>query len=281
MSENFNGETNSLNDYESVYGVENNEPEVGFFKQFPMAFMPQKYGELVHAKKGQMIGFVTILMLVVTIVLACDFFIVGVPQMNKFFAMCPEFSLSNGELSLESELEFSEDDTYFYANDDVDTIEMSDVEKLVNEKGYDSVAVVSKKNLVFYGNGQYQTAKFSDFGNLSIDRDFIVNDLANALVVIVAIGFVCYFIFGSLLYFFYAMCYWLVMMVVSKIFKREVENGYLFKSCVYGKAFMVVIATLISILPISITIPTFGRTMITLAFLVFALSKLPTKEASL
>jgi len=269
--------------YEEFIMLENmnenyQEETVNFWEQFPLSFMPQKYGKLVHATKGQMIGFITLFMLIITIVLAGKFYIVSVPEMNTFFEQCPEFSLANGTLELEKDYELAQDDLYICASDSIEDVEMSDVQDLQEEYGYSQILIVGKKNLVFYNNGQYQTAKFSDFGNLKIDRNFVVNDLANMINVIVGIGFACYFVFGTLMFFFFALWYFLVMIIVSKIFKREVENGYLYKTCVYGKVFMVVVATLISLLPISITIPTYGRTMITLGFLVFALSKLPQKN---
>ena len=65
-------------------------------------------------------------------------------------------------------------------------------------------------------------------------------------------------------------------MLIASIMKKQLSAGALYRTAVYAKVLMFVIATLISAVPfVVLSVPFMFRLVITLVFMGFAIAKLP------
>lgn len=262
---------------------ENNESAPGFFKQFPYAFNPQKYGELVRTKIGSVIGFVVLLALVCTLISALNFVIFHgntdaiKEQLDKF----PDFCIKNGELSMAEDFVYAYEDgdegMFISISSDVESCNLSDAQELYEEDGYSVIVLASRTNLVMASDGEYNTLVYKDFGNLVIDKQWIMQVLIPFFMIFVLIGYIVFFVGRTFWYFACAAFYMLVGMICAAIFHKKFEAGVLFKTAVYAKVLMFVVASVLAVLPVTIEIPGFIRTMITLAMMIFAFQVIPQK----
>ena len=111
---------------------------------------------------------------------------------------------------------------------------------------------------------------------MTINKEWIEETVLPALSVIMVIGYVLFFIFRTLWYFFFAMLYFLVALAAAAIMRRKLTAGALYKTAVYSKVLMFVVATVLGLIPfIHIGVPGIIRTVITIVFMCFAISKLP------
>lgn len=274
--------------YESNYNYNNNmyqpyeEPKKpNFFMQFPYSFNPTKYGILANVKIGAMIGFVVLLLAVCTLISYISFAISynNMDEFNEVIDDFPYFSVEDGEFFIEEEFEFDDPnkEAYVYMSDEYDSFSVADAETLHSE-GYDTVMLISRTNLVMESDGEYNQLSFKDFGSFSFDKNWIIDTMLPGLFVLISIGFIIYYIARTLWYFFCALIYMLIAMLCAKIFRRDILAGVLFKASVYAKVLMTVAACLISVLPVTVSIPAFIRTMITLAMIIAAFGYLPQRS---
>lgn len=271
------GNYNSADNYSSY--EEKEAPS--FFMQFPYSFNPQKYGELVRVKNGPMIGFVILFLALCTIVTYIGFSISfsKTEEIEKVLNMFPDFCLTNGEFSIEETFEYADSDKEIYVlvSDEVDEFKLDEAQEK-QEEGYDSVILIGQSNLVFENDGEYNQLKFSDLPEVTFNKEWIMDTFLPGLFVVVSIGFIFYFIGRTLWYFFCALMYMLIAMICAKIFHKEFTSGVLYKTAIYAKVIMTVVACLLSVLPIAVAIPAFIRTMITLAMMLVSFTNLPQRS---
>lgn len=270
----FNLDNNIYQNYE--------EPKkTSFFLQFPYSFNPTKYGMLMNVNVGAMIGFVVLLLAICTLVSYISFAISfnDKEAFNAVMDVVPYFSLDNGEFYIEEDFEYDDPnkDAYLYFSDDYDSFSVGDAED-VHNNGYDSVVLISRTNLVMESDGEYNQLYFRDISNLSFDKNWIMESMLPVLFFVISIGFFVYFIGRIFWYFFCALIYMLIAMLCALIFHRKFSAGVFYKTCVYAKVLMTVVACLLSVLPIAITIPGYIRTMITLAMIIVSFGNLPEKS---
>ncbi|MCM1113811.1 MAG: DUF1189 domain-containing protein [Muribaculum sp.] len=249
------------------------------FKQFAYAFVPPKYNSLAKVKVGSMIGFVVLLTLIATVVSAVKFFIgFAAFQEGDFLENFPEFGLRNGKFFIDEEFVYDEGNTFIYATDEIDAFDYEDAE-YISDMGYDNILLVSRERLSVMQDGEYQSARFRDLDigdNVTIDRDWFVETIVPLFSVFAVIGYVVFYIFRVLWYFFCALLYFLIALIVAAIMQKKVSAGALYKTAVYSKVLMFVVAFALSLIPIvHISVPGIIRTIITIAFMCFAIYKLP------
>lgn len=281
----FNSENNNQdyqqNFYNNMYQPYEEPKRPNFFMQFPYSFNPTKYGILSNVKVGAMIGFVVLLLAVCTLISYISFAISfnDMDEFNEVIDVFPYFSVEDGEFYIEEEFEFDDPnkEAYVFMSDEYDSFLLADAETLHNE-GYDAVILVSRTNLVMESDGEYNQLSFKDFGSFSFDKDWIIDTLIPGLFVVISIGFIVYFIARTFWYFFCALIYMLIAMLCALIFHRNFSAGVFYKTCVYAKVLMTVVACLLSVLPVAVTIPGYIRTMITLAMIIVAFGNLPEKS---
>lgn len=227
-----------------------------------------------------MIGFVTLLVLIATaisfILLAVEFSSI---DMEEVASALPDFEIKNGRLYLDEDFWYDDDGLFVYMTEDIDGFNYEDAADLAAE-GYYNILLVGRDRLSLMQNTEYQQLDFEDFGNsLEISRSWIVTKLVPFMLVAVAIAYVFYFVGRVLWYFLCAAIYMLIGMAIAAIASKHIETGELFRIAVYSKVLFFVIATLISLLPfVDFAIPFWIRAAATIAFMAFAIVKLPGRK---
>lgn len=259
----------------------NTEPQKApnIFQQFALSFIPPQYDKLTKVKTGSMIGFVTLLALVATIISFVNLMIGFSPSDIKEWASeLPDFEIMNGRLYVEDDFLYDEGNTIIYITDDISEFSYDDAAELVDE-GYQDILLIGQDRISLMQDGQYQQVKFSDFGSgFKISRDKMVESLASIIMVVLIVGYVLFFVGRVFWYFLCAAVYLLFALLINSIAKKQQSAGELFRVAVYSKVLMFVVATLISILPFShFSVPFLFRVVITVAFMGFAIANLPEK----
>lgn len=268
-------------DYSNPYG--NNPVRLkvpNIFEQFAYAFVPPKYGSLTKVKVGSMIGFVVLLTLLATILSAVNFFIdfSRIGNSLDFVYDIPDFGIKNGRFFIDEEYVFEEGDLFVYLTDEIDEFTYDDVD-YAKELGYSQIMLVGRDKISIMNNGQYQEMRFKDLNlseDLTINKEWITETLMPVLSIFIAVGYVLFFIFRTLWYFFSAMLYFLVALVVVAIMQRKVSAGALYKTAVYSKVLMFVVGTALGLIPfVHISVPGIINIVITITFMCFAIYMLP------
>lgn len=254
------------------------EPEKApnIFRQFLLAFVPTKYSALTKVKVGSMIGFVTLLVLIATafsfISLALELSSI---DMEEVAEALPDFEVKSGRLYLDEDFVFDEGGVFIYMTEDIDGFSYEDAADLAAE-GYQNIMLIGRDRLSIMQNTEYQQLDFKDLGSLAISRSWIVTKFVPFILVVVAIAYIFFFVGRVLWYFLCAGVYLLLGMLMASIMKRHVETGALFRTAVYSKVLLFVIATVLELLPfVSFSIPFMLRVMATAVFMTFAIGNLP------
>lgn len=269
-------------DYSNPYG--NNPVKQlkvpNIFEQFAYAFVPPKYGSLARVKVGSMIGFVVLLTLLATVLSAVKFFIdfslIG--NSLDFMDDIPDFGVKKGSFFIDEEYVFDEGDLFVYLTDEIDEFTYGDVD-YAKELGYSQIMLVGRDKISILNNGQYREIRFKDINlseDITINKEWVTETLIPFLSILIAVGYVVFFIFRTLWYFFCAMLYFLVALVVAAIMQRKVSAGALYRTAVYSKVLMFVVGTILGLLPfVHISVPGIVNIVITIAFMSFAIYMLP------
>lgn len=257
----------------------NSEPQKApnILQQFVLAFIPPRYDGLTRVKTGSMIGFVTLLALVATIISFLSLMIGFSPSdMKELAGYLPDFEISGGRLHLDEDFMYDEDPILIYMTEDIDEFTYEDAAELADE-GYQDVLLVGQNRISVMQNGEYQQLDFADLGSeLEISREWIIEQLIPIIMVVIVIGYICFFIGRICWYFLCAAIYMLFGMLIASIMKKQLSAGALYRTAVYAKVLMFVIATLISAIPfVVLSVPFMFRFVITLVFMGFAIAKLP------
>ena len=262
--------------YNRNYGAKEKAPNV--FKQFAYSFVPPKYNELAKVRTGGMIGFVTLLALVFSLISFVDFSYVMFSNdgITDLIEQAPDFALEDGEFWIEEEVFYEEDGMYVYITDEVDEFTYDDVKDLRDE-GYTDIMLISEENLCLYQDYEYQELPFEDIKGMDFDREWLAETLMPMIWLFVAIGYVFFFVGRIFWYFLCAAIYMLIGMLIALCFNKQISAGNLFRAAVYSKVFMCVIASLWALFPIGIGIPWLLRVIATCVFMGFAIQYLPKK----
>lgn len=277
-SNQFNGgqQPNPYFNNDNSYQQPQKAPNI--FQQFAFSFVPPKYSGLTKVKTGSMIGFVVLLALVATILEFIGFSLAFAVVTNSetLEEKIPEFSVKNGEFSISEEVVLDQDRMLIYITDEQDLFTYEDVKTLTN-KGYTQVMLVGKKNFAIMQNGKFQEAKYTEFGkDFFIDKDWAINQLVPIVWVCAAIGYVFYFVGRVFWYFFCAVIYLLIGLIICAVMKKKIPSGALYRTAVYAKVPMFVVTLLFSLIPfIGTGFLTLVGPIATIVFMVFAIQKLP------
>lgn len=262
------------------YGA-NPEPEKApnIFQQFALAFVPTKYSRLTKVKTGSMIGFVTLLVLIATVFSFISLvFEISSVDMEEVAAQLPDFTIKNGRLHMDEDFLLDESDVFIYMTEDIEGFSYDDADELFDE-GYRKIMLIGRDRLSIMQNTEYQQFDYSQLGNLEISRTWIVTKLIPLILIIVAIAYIFVFVGKALWYFLCAAVYLLIAMLISSVMRKGQEAGALFRTAVYAKVLMFVIATAVDLLMIkNVSIPFYLRGAVTVAFMGVAIAKLPNDQ---
>lgn len=276
-----NGAGNGMNNQYGNGGAPAQQKAPNIFMQFAYSFVPPKYGSLTKVKTGSMIGFVTLFMLVITLIsfVALGMQYIAGGGVEEALDELPDFELSNGCFYIDEEFLYDEGDTFVFLTDYDEVFTREDVRDL-NEIGYRTVLLVTRDKLCMLNNGEYQEYYFYQMGDsLELNKEWIVDTLMPVLWVFMAIGFVFFFVFRTLWYFACAAVYLLIALLISLVFQKKASAGDLFRTAVYAKVPMFVVALVFSVLPfVHFSVPGVLRTLITIVIMGFGVWFLPQKN---
>jgi len=250
------------------------------FQQFAYSFVPPKYAALSNVKTGSMIGFVTLLTLIVTLFTFIQVVIgyLSFGGVESILDEVPDFSIRNGKFSIEEDFMLDEEDVFLFFTEDIDEFTYDDVKDLYDE-GYTDILLIGRDKLCMMQDREYQEFYFRDMSNATIDKNWINNSLMPIIWVCIGIGFLIFYVFRTLWYFVCAAVYMLIAMLIASISRKNISAGNLFKAAVYAKVLMFVVALLLSLIPIvNIAVPGIFRIIITIVFLAFGVQYLPQKR---
>lgn len=266
-----------MNNSYGNYGGNAEEPQKApnIFQQFGLSFIPPQYHRLAKVKTGSMIGFVTLLALVATIISAISFAVsFAALDIKGWVNELPDFEIKNGRLYLEEEFLYDEDEIFVYVTEDISDFSYDDADMLMDE-GYTDILLVGRDGLSLMQNGEYQQFDFST-ATMDISRDMIVDTLVPMIMVFIVVGYIIFFVGRVLWYFLCAAIYLVFGLIIASVMKKQVSAGALYRAAVYSKVLMFVVATVVSLIPLeSLSIPFYIRVAITLVFMGFAIAKLP------
>ncbi|MCM1305110.1 MAG: DUF1189 domain-containing protein [Lachnospiraceae bacterium] len=294
MDNNFNQQTNAnpnpymdngYGGYGSSYNYgSSQEPEKApnIFRQFVLAFIPPQYDRLTKVKTGSMIGFVTLLALVATIISFVGFmFSFAALNSSDWEDVLPDFEIADGRLYIDEDFVFDQSGTFVYMTDDISGFSYEEASAIASE-GYRNMILMGSERISVYQNGEYQQARFSDLGSdIEISRDWIVEVFMPIMMVVFAVGYLLFFVGRVFWYFLCAAIYLLIGMIIASCMKKQVSAGALFRVAVYSKVLMFVVATVLALFPVAfLSVPFILRIAITIIFMGVAIAKLPEKNES-
>ncbi len=247
------------------------------FQQFGLSFIPPQYNRLTKVKTGSMIGFVTLLAFVSTVIIFAFLLIIFKSiNMSEWADQLPNFEVREGQLYIEKDFEVDEKPIlYVYMTNDVDAFSYEDAYELWLE-GYWNIILVGRGRLSLMQNGQYQQYNFSDLGsNIVIDKNMFVDTVISFMRVFFIMGVVIFFVGRVFWYFLCAAVYLLIaMFIASVMMKKQLSTGTLFRVAVYSKVVMFVAATFFGVISLTNFWIIF-RIVVTVVFMGFVIAKLP------
>ena len=210
------------------------------FKQFCLAFVPAGYDRLAKVKIGSMIGFVTLLALVATLISVIHQMLTfPFDDMRRMVDRLPDFTITDGHMSLEEDFLYEEDGMYVYMTDDVEGFTYGDAVQKVSEGYVDVILVGRDRIFIMQNRGQlrYQYVGFEMFGrNKQLSKALVVEALMPFLAGLSIILYFMIFVGRILQYFLFAAVYLLFGMVMASIMKKRIEPGVLYRTAVYARS---------------------------------------------
>ena len=197
-------------------------------------------------------------------------------DMEEIAAEMPEFTLENGHLNLDEDFLFDEGSVFIYMTEDIDSFSYDDADEIADE-GYRDVMLVGRDRISILQNGEYQQLDYSDLGSsFALSREWIATKLAPFIKMVIFLLYIVYFLWRILWYFLCAAVYMLFAMIIASAMHKQVPGEALFKTAVYAKVLMFVIAALLDLLPVVyLAVPFLFRVAVTIVFMGVAIMKLP------
>lgn len=260
----------------------NPEPEKApnIFQQFVLAFIPPQYNRLMKVKTGSMIGFVTLLALIATILSFVSFaFSFAAIDGSGWSDAIPDFEVSDGRLYIDGDYEFDESGMYVYITDEISGFTYDEASRIAS-RGYRNIILIGRDRISIMQNGEYQQGDFRNLGDdLEISKDWIVNTFMPLVMGFVTVGYLFFFVGRVFWYFLCAAVYLLFALIIASILKKQLSAGELFRTAVYSKVLMFVVMTFLDLIPfVGNFVPFILRVAITVGFMAFAIAKLPDRN---
>lgn len=221
-----------------------------FFEQIRYAITkPLQYFRLTKVSGGRMTGFVFIFTLILSLftLIPMIYSIVGPNGLTQFLREdLPSFEMSNGELTVSDRIEKEEAGSYVLVDTSVNQYSTSDLTDLYNQE-----VLISKTNMIVNQFGRVQVYNFSNLRGIHFDNT-IIGKLMPFLYLIFLFVAVIMYIFMVAAYFFSALLYSLVGLIVAGIIHINLSYGALFKTAIYGKVTAGIISAIIGIIPVNL-----------------------------
>lgn len=203
-------------------------------------FLPKEYEKLLRLSGGSVIGFMVVLMLLVS------FIQYAIPTLGAIAGLggirniveneLPRFSFQNGEFDLDEKIEWQDNSTGVYLL--VDTRQKEFTKEDVPANVVQAV-MVSRSNVLLYnevtGIGtMVQEEQFSDYEAFTMSNS-ILADMAPMFYVLL----VCVYVFRYLMlfvkYLIVALCYGVVMYLLGKNMLPDITFGKIYKIALFAQ----------------------------------------------
>lgn len=221
---------------------ENNEKMSMADRFITAMFLPKEYEKLLRLSGGSVIGFMVVLMLLVS------FIQYAIPTLGAIAGLggirniveneLPQFSFQNGEFNLDDKIEWQDNSAGVYLL--VDTKQKEFTREDVPANVIQAI-MVSRSNVLLYnevtGIGtMVQEEKFSDYEAFTMSNS-ILADMAPMFYAIL----VCIYVFRYLLllvkYLIAALCYSTVMYLLGKTMLPDITFGKIYKIALFAQVF--------------------------------------------
>jgi hypothetical protein len=227
-----------------------NKSKLNFFEQIKYAVTkPTKYYQLTKTSGGRLTGFVFLFVLITSLFLITPvlYYMVGPNGLTDFLNhKLPDFELSNGTLQVDNRVEEKDGMYYVLIDTNIEKFTTDDV-----NNGYFSAILISKTNMITYQYGQTHNIEFSKLGKMHIDNGIIKVIMPFIyLAMIISVIFIYLFMVGF--YFFTALCYSIVGIIVTAVSHFEIKYSRIFKTAIYGKVTTSILSSILMLLPIAI-----------------------------
>jgi Protein of unknown function (DUF1189). len=224
--------------------------KLSFFEQIRYAITkPMQYYRLTRTSGGRLTGFVFLFVLFTSLFTILPMFYAAIGP-NGFMQYLredlPAFDMTNGELSVDGRYEQDNGNTYVLVDTSVQEYTSTDIREY-----YDQVILVSKTNIVEYQFGRIQTINFSDLRGFHFDNGIITALMPFLYFILVFVAIFIYAFFAGA-YFFTALLYSVIGMIVAAIAHAEMKFALLFKTAIYGKVTASILVAIVSIIPLPI-----------------------------
>lgn len=229
-----------------------------FFEQLSYAVArPMQYYRLTKVSGARLTGFVFLFTFIISLFTIIPMFgsMVGPNGFSHYLKNeLPEFELTNGELYVSQIYEEDTDGTYIHVDTNIDSFSSDDIDRSYNE-----VILISRTNLITRNNGRIQEIDFADLGGLHIDNS-IVNAFIPFLYLIMFFAAIIVYIAIAGYYFFSALFYSLIGLIVSSVRHANLTYATIFKTAVYSKVTISILFALFEVTPF--VVPGFLKTSI-------------------
>lgn len=247
------------------------------FQQFALAFVPPQYDRLTKVKTGSMICFVILLTLIATLISGISL-AVGMSSLSdsSWTDALPDFKVSGGKLHMDGDFVYDENRTFIYMTDQITGFTYKDASELA-DNGYRNILLAGRDGLSLMQNGEYKQVDYDSLGTeLEISKDWIVETFVPLMMVMMVLVYIIFYVGRTLWYFFGAMLYFLCGLLIAHVLNKKQPAGNLYRTAVYSKVLMFVVVMIFDAIPgVSFPLPLIVRILITLAFMGFAIAKLP------
>ena len=258
----------------------NQQPNI--IQQFALSFVPTQYSRLTKVKTGSMIGFVTLLSFISSVIIfALMLILFKSLNIGEYIDQIPDFEIKEGQLEIEENFIYDEIPIYLYITDDVNAFSYEDTDRLADE-GYWAIYLVGRDSIsimqytIMQSNPQYSQIDFSDIeSGIVIDKDWVVNVFILIIKFSFVMGFLIFFVGSVFWYFLCAAVYLLIAMLIANFMNKQLSSGTLFRIAVYSKVLMFVAATFFNMMFFAGSWAFLFRVAITVGFMGYAIAKLP------
>lgn len=265
-----------MDNYGYNRGTQTISPTPNIFRSFLYALMPTKYDRLINVKAGSTIGFVFLLVLIVTLV---NMTVFGIRYCGEFDKEFPEILiLRDGSLYIEEEYVLDEGTRYLLVTDRVNGFCYEDVKEMA-AAGYRQIWLVGRDNMVaFQYPVPYKELYFADLvGN---GKEIRVKD---ALRVISYIAIACvtviFYIGGVLWYFLCSTVLLVIGLIAARLYKRALSAEQIFRIAIYSQVLVYVAAMFVNVCTfMHWDIPNFIKAAITVLFLIGVIRLMPQTD---
>ncbi len=205
-------------------------------------FTPREYGKLLRLRSGSVIGFLVLVSFLIS------FIQYAIPTLGAVAGMggirnivenqIPQFSLKNGEFTLDEKIEKQDNSVGVYVL--VDTSKKKFTKEDIPANVVEAI-LVSKSNILLYnevtGVGKLvQEEKFSDYKNLTISNTTLA-DTSTMFYIMMVVVYVFVYLFVLVKYLFTAVFYAVVMYLLSKTMMLDLTFGKVYKIALFAQAF--------------------------------------------